>query len=294
VADVLGLDPIAQVGRELGLGQPTGIGVVAEVPGIMPTSEYHDRVTPGGYTKGMALNSAIGQGDDNVTPLQLVLLYAAIATGTLYQPQLVRRITSMSGAVRSSGPGGTAEWDRPPQRAVVVEALAAVGTGRRHRHHPGCRTSSCREDLAPLGFALAPRACAENMDHFARDRLVRRVRCRVSGGRGGGAQRAQQSTAPPPPRRHRADQEVLAQREDALGRGDLRRPRCPARPAPPPPWAPPRWPPPWTPPPAGCRAARITDQVRRAALMQLGIGSGWCRIRGRSWLVLAIAAMGLT
>ncbi|HQT92438.1 MAG TPA: penicillin-binding transpeptidase domain-containing protein, partial [Candidatus Kryptobacter bacterium] len=56
---------------------------------------YHDRVTPGGYQKGIALNSAIGQGDDNVTPLQLALVYATIANGgTLYQPQLVRRIES--------------------------------------------------------------------------------------------------------------------------------------------------------------------------------------------------------
>ena len=71
VADTIGLDPIAEMGRALGLGSPTGIGVLGEVPGIMPTSEYHDRLSPGGYTKGMALNSAIGQGDDNVTPLQL-------------------------------------------------------------------------------------------------------------------------------------------------------------------------------------------------------------------------------
>ena len=74
VADTMGLDPIAAMGRAFGLGAPTGVGVVAEVPGIMPDSAYHDRVTPGGYTKGMALNSAIGQGDVNVTPLQLAMV----------------------------------------------------------------------------------------------------------------------------------------------------------------------------------------------------------------------------
>ncbi|MGZ3457254.1 MAG: penicillin-binding protein 2, partial [Archangium sp.] len=71
VADTIGLDPIAEMGKALGLGAPTGIGVLAEVPGIMPSSEYHDTLSPGGYTKGMAHNSAIGQADDNVTPLQL-------------------------------------------------------------------------------------------------------------------------------------------------------------------------------------------------------------------------------
>jgi penicillin-binding protein 2 len=100
VADTLGLDPIAEVGKALGLGQPTGIGVLAEVPGIMPSSDYHQRLSRGGYTKGMALNSAIGQGDDNVTPLQLAMVYAAVANGgTLYAPQLVERLEGQDGAV---------------------------------------------------------------------------------------------------------------------------------------------------------------------------------------------------
>jgi penicillin-binding protein 2 len=100
VADTIGLDPIAEMGKALGLGQSTGIEVMNEVPGIMPSSEYHNRASPGGYTKGMALNSAIGQGDDNVTPLQLAMVYATIANGgTLYKPQLVERIEGLDGEV---------------------------------------------------------------------------------------------------------------------------------------------------------------------------------------------------
>ena len=100
VADTIGLDPIAEMGKALGLGQPTGIGVLAEVPGIMPSSDYHQRLSRGGYTKGMALNSAIGQGDDNVTPLQLAMVYAAVANGgTLYAPQLVERLEGQDGVV---------------------------------------------------------------------------------------------------------------------------------------------------------------------------------------------------
>jgi len=98
VADTLGLDAIAEMGHALGLGQPTGVGVMAEVPGIMPSTEYHDRVTPGGYFKGLALNSSIGQGDDNVTVMQMALLYAAIANGgALLKPQLVERLEDPDG-----------------------------------------------------------------------------------------------------------------------------------------------------------------------------------------------------
>lgn len=129
VADTIGLDPIAEMGRELGLGRPTGIGVLGEVPGIMPSSEYHDRVSPGGYTKGMALNSAIGQGDDNVTPLQLAGVYAALANGgTLYKPQLVQRIEDLDGhVVESFEPEVVHKVDmNPVSRQAIVDALVSV------------------------------------------------------------------------------------------------------------------------------------------------------------------------
>ncbi|MDQ3263946.1 MAG: penicillin-binding protein 2 [Myxococcota bacterium] len=129
VADTLGLDPIAAEAKALGLGQPTGIGVVAEVPGIMPTSEYHDRVSPGGYTKGMALNASVGQGDDNVTPLQLAMAYAAIANGgTLYQPQLVQRIERTDGTLLQEFKPQVVRNAAIAEehRRVVVDALSAV------------------------------------------------------------------------------------------------------------------------------------------------------------------------
>jgi penicillin-binding protein 2 len=129
VADTIGLDPIAEMGKALGLGQPTGIGVLAEVPGIMPSSEYHDKHSPGGYTKGMALNSAIGQGDDNLTPLQLAMVYAAIANGgTLYKPQLVERIEGLDGEViEQYEPRVVRKVEIPEAHLKAVkEALTAV------------------------------------------------------------------------------------------------------------------------------------------------------------------------
>jgi len=134
VADTIGLDPIGEMGKSLGLGSPTGISVVAEVPGIMPTSAYHDKASPGGYTKGMALNSAIGQGDNNVTPLQLALMYAAIANGgTLFKPQLVQRLENLDGqVVQEFAPEVVRKVDLPPAHLkAVVESLVKVA------HEPG-------------------------------------------------------------------------------------------------------------------------------------------------------------
>ncbi len=141
LADLLGIDPIAAVGRDFGLGSPTNFGVAGEVPGVMPDSEYHHRVTPGGYTKGMALNTAIGQGDVDVTPLQLALLYATIANGGhLYQPQIVERIEAADGELLEEfKPKVVREVEMTPeQRATIVGGLIGVvnepgGTGFRAR-----------------------------------------------------------------------------------------------------------------------------------------------------------------
>lgn len=99
-ADKLGIDVFADMARHFGFGRPTGLDLGFEVPGVVPSEAYHDKYTPGGYTKGFALNSVIGQGDVNVTPLQLAVAYAAIANGgTVYRPQVVRRVQAPDGSV---------------------------------------------------------------------------------------------------------------------------------------------------------------------------------------------------
>lgn len=52
------------------------------------------------WRAGDALNAAIGQGDTSVTPLQMAMVYAAIANGgKLMQPQIAKGIVSASGQV---------------------------------------------------------------------------------------------------------------------------------------------------------------------------------------------------
>ncbi len=175
VADTLGLDPIAEMGAALGLGAPTGIGVVAEVPGIMPDSEYHNRKSPGGYTKGMALNSAIGQGDDNVTPLQLAMVYASIANGgVVYQPQLVLRVQAVDGKVLEEFPPKVVRTVNiePEHHRLVVDALTAVvnepgGTAYKSRLK-GIKVAG-KTGTAQVARLGSVRLKKEQMDYWVRD-----------------------------------------------------------------------------------------------------------------------------
>jgi penicillin-binding protein 2 len=95
----MGPDKHAETGRLFGFGSRTDIGVDREIPGIMPDRKYYvDRV--GYYAPGFVVNNSIGQGDVAVTPLQLAVAYAAIANGgTVYRPQLVRRVIDVAGNV---------------------------------------------------------------------------------------------------------------------------------------------------------------------------------------------------
>lgn len=131
-ADRMGIDPIADMSKAMGLGRPPGLELSPETAGIVPSTEYHNRVTPGGYTKGLALNTAIGQGDNNLSPLQLTMAYVAIANGgTLYKPQVVRAIETNEGdgnrETRVLEPVVVTHLDvKPKNLALVVDGLRGV------------------------------------------------------------------------------------------------------------------------------------------------------------------------
>lgn len=132
-------DPIAETAAMFGLGARTGIDLPGEAAGRIASREFKRanweskretwcRNAVEGYPKtrkkdpkladyftaldkencadgfrwreGDAINASIGQGDTGVTPLQLAMVYAAIANGgTVYQPQVAKAIVSPTGEV---------------------------------------------------------------------------------------------------------------------------------------------------------------------------------------------------
>lgn len=130
-------DPIAETAKMFGLGSKTGIDLPGESTGRVASREFKkanwdarkdawcasaqlgypetrkknpkladyftalDRENCADgfrWREGDALNAAIGQGDTVVTPLQMAMVYAAIANGgTVYEPQVVKAVVSADG-----------------------------------------------------------------------------------------------------------------------------------------------------------------------------------------------------
>jgi len=98
VGDRAGLDALSKMAHDLGYGQPTGFDLGRETPGIIP--DTHSIAPVNGSARAQAINASIGQGEVNVTPLQQAVAYAAIANGgTVFRPQIIRRIETPEGKV---------------------------------------------------------------------------------------------------------------------------------------------------------------------------------------------------
>lgn len=133
-----GADPVADAARQLGLGEATGIDLPVESEGRIASREFkienwerkrdtwcknavegypetrksapeladyftaldQENCADGfRWREGDALNASIGQGDTAVTPLQMAMVYAAIANGgTVYEPRMVKAIMSADGS----------------------------------------------------------------------------------------------------------------------------------------------------------------------------------------------------
>lgn len=98
LGSALGPDLLAKYARGFGLGVPTGIALSDEKPGLIPTSSWYQGRYGIPWQAGESLSIAIGQGANQVTPLQLVLAYASIANGgILYRPLCIDRIANVEG-----------------------------------------------------------------------------------------------------------------------------------------------------------------------------------------------------
>jgi penicillin-binding protein 2 len=100
VGKLVGVDKLAEYARRFGLGSPTGITLLREKSGLIPTRDWKQMRFKEPWQIGETISVSIGQGYNLVTPLQLVTAYSALANGgTVWRPRLIERIESVDGQV---------------------------------------------------------------------------------------------------------------------------------------------------------------------------------------------------
>ncbi|MGJ8696242.1 MAG: peptidoglycan D,D-transpeptidase FtsI family protein [Verrucomicrobiaceae bacterium] len=132
--------------RRLGYGSRTGLPLVGERPGSIPTPEEIETAMGRRTTDGDTANMSIGQGLVEATPLQVAQSMAAIANGSsLMELQLVKQVQDFHGRV--------VEAPLPKMRndlSLDPDAVAAVHEGMMDVVHASYGTGK----NASLGFTI--------------------------------------------------------------------------------------------------------------------------------------------
>jgi len=127
----MGIDTIASYAKLFGLGSPTGIELPSERLGIVPSTDWKQKVRSEQWLPGETISASIGQGYVTVTPIQMASLTATVANnGVPVRPRLVK-------AVMDRATGRVLELPsvplsrlsiKPETLAIIQNALAGVVT----------------------------------------------------------------------------------------------------------------------------------------------------------------------
>jgi penicillin-binding protein 2 len=89
IAQRVGIDKIAEMGRRLGLGQRHDLPMSAITEGVMPDKAWKFERHKAEWRIGDTINASIGQGYVLASPLQLAVMTARLATGRAVAPRLI-------------------------------------------------------------------------------------------------------------------------------------------------------------------------------------------------------------
>ncbi|MFC3815080.1 penicillin-binding protein 2 [Lysobacter sp. GCM10012299] len=134
----MGIERFDQYMRKYGFGEPTGIDLLGEKPGVVPSPEWKRKRSKEPWYAGETVNAGIGQGYWVATVLQLARGTAAIANGgNLVRPHIVadRRDGYLAPWTPLQQPAPTRITDNPDNLRAVQEGMIGTihgpgGTGR--------------------------------------------------------------------------------------------------------------------------------------------------------------------
>jgi penicillin-binding protein 2 len=141
--------------RRLGMGRNTGIDLPGELPGLLPTPKWRNRLYKAGdtdrpWSSGDNVNLSVGQGDLRADPMQMAVAYAAIANGgRVLRPRLGQRIEDSSGRAIQQLESSTARRLRtmePENRQAILDGLRGAAS------EPGGTSTAVFQDF-PIPIA---------------------------------------------------------------------------------------------------------------------------------------------
>ena len=115
IAQKVGIDKIAEMGRKLGFGQTFDLPMSGITEGIMPDKAWKLERHKADWRIGDTINASIGQGYVLSSPLQLAVMTARLASGRAVVPRLLRMVDGQEVPVAAT-----------PSLAVTPEYLAAI------------------------------------------------------------------------------------------------------------------------------------------------------------------------
>jgi penicillin-binding protein 2 len=119
--------------HKLGLGQRTGVDLTGDNPGLVPSPRWFLKTQHYPWTEGQTINLAIGQGALQVSPLQLAVVYSAIANGgTVVRPHIANAV--LRGAA-------VTPLEFKPVRHVKLTDVWAIRQGLYDAAHTGTSAS---------------------------------------------------------------------------------------------------------------------------------------------------------
>ena len=92
IAQRVGIEAIAAMARQLGIGVRHDVPMSAVATGIAPDRAWKSETRGEDWRIGDTVNASIGQGYVLASPLQLAVMAARLATGRLIQPRLVHSV----------------------------------------------------------------------------------------------------------------------------------------------------------------------------------------------------------
>ena len=120
-----GIDHIAAMARRFGFGDPLGLDIGGERPGLIPDRDWKLATTGVAWQQGETLNTGIGQGSVLATPLQVATMAARLVTRRQIVPRLVRDTMLPAGGDHRL-PNFTALGVTQHYVSLVLDGMSAV------------------------------------------------------------------------------------------------------------------------------------------------------------------------